>query len=446
MDTIAADAPRSLMAAPKPTQPSTTGRAAFTAALEALLPQPGRALPGPALLLIDLDRFKHVNDAHGHRAGDAVLSLVAARLAKFIRAQDQLFALGADEFAVLSPDPDAPEAMGARLLEMLGRPYLVEGRACHVSASIGCAVAPMDAATAKDLLQAADLALDLAKQDGGNTLRRFRPDLSRHAKHRHVLERDIRRALALGQLVLHYQAQVNLRSRQLIGFEALLRWQHPTLGLVPPDQFIGIAEETGLIIPIGEWVLRSACRQAALWPDPVGVAVNVSAIQLREPARLITAVASALRQAGLRPERLEVEITESSLIRHQVQTREVLDALRAFGVRVSMDDFGTGYSSLSQLRSFPFDKIKIDRSFVRDVTECAEAAGVVRAIAALGRSLGMNITAEGVETDNHADFVEAGGCTDMQGYLVSRPVPAEALPKLIDALEQSFATRAPDLP
>ncbi len=429
---------------PKQASAALSGRGALDAALSTLLPPGGRMLPGPALLLIDLDHFKYVNDALGHRAGDMVLSLAAARLAKSIRTQDQLFSLGGDEFAILCPEPDDPEAMGARLVELLSRPYLVDRKACNVTASVGCAVAPADATTAMDLLHAADLALNLAKQEGRQTIRRFRPALAEHTKRRRMLEQDLRRALAMRQLVLHYQAQVNLRTRQLTGFEALLRWQHPTIGLVPPDQFVGIAEDTGLIVPIGEWVLRAACRQAALWPEPVGVAVNVSPIQLREPARLVAAVRAALQQAGLAPARLEVEITESALIRHQVQTRDVLAALRELGVRVSMDDFGTGYSSLSQLRSFPFDKIKIDRSFVRDVTESSEAAGVVRAIAALGRSLGMNITAEGVETSSQASFVEAGGCTDMQGYLVSRPIPADALPEFMRLLDPS--TLKPDLP
>jgi len=311
-----------------------------------------------------------------------------------------------------------------------------------ISASVGIALGPRDGADTAALVRAADLALYQAKEDGRHAVRMFEQGMDARARARHLLLDDLRRALALHQFEIHYQPQLNLASRELVGFEALVRWRHPKHGLVPPDRFIPLAEEMSLIVGIGEWVLRTACREAMSWPGQLTVAVNVSAKQLADQDRLPRVVQATLAATGLAARRLEVEITESALIRHEKEALHVLHALRGMGVRVSMDDFGTGYSSLSQLRSFPFDKLKIDRSFVRDLSGSDEAVAVVRAIAALGASLGMTTTAEGVETPEQEAMIRADGCTDMQGYLISRPVPAGDIAALI---ERFGAASAPSL-
>lgn len=390
-----------------------------------------------AVLLIDLDRFKAINDSHGHPIGDALLQMVAQRLRSVVRDGDLVSRLGGDEFAVTMSGVVAPEAMGLRLVDLLSRPYLIEGHVAVVGASIGIAVGPRDGADTASLVRAADLALYQAKEDGRQAVRVFKQEMDTRARARHALLDDLRRALALQQFEVHYQPQTNLGSRQLVGFEALVRWRHPELGLIPPDRFIPLAEEMGLIVGIGEWVLRKACLDAMSWPEQLSVAVNVSAKQLEDPKRLPRVVDAALAASGLPAQRLEVEITESALVRYEQQALQVLHGLRDMGVRVSMDDFGTGYSSLSQLRSFPFDKLKIDRSFVRDLSDSAEAVAVIRAIAALGASLGMTTTAEGVETRAQETMVRNDGCTDMQGYLVSRPVPAEEVSELIRSLAKT---------
>ena len=393
-----------------------------------------------AVVLIDLDRFKAINDSHGHPIGDALLQMVAQRLRSVVRDGDLVSRLGGDEFAVMMPGVGAPEEMGLRLVDLLSRPYLIEGHVAVIGASIGIAVGPRDGADTASLVRAADLALYQAKEDGRQSVRLFKQEMDIRARARHALLDDLRRALALQQFEVHYQPQTNLGSRQLVGFEALVRWRHPELGLIPPDRFIPLAEEVGLIVGIGEWVLRKACLDAMSWPGQLTVAVNVSAKQLEDPNRLPRVVEAALAASGLPAMRLEVEITESALVRYEQQALQVLHTLRAKGVRVSMDDFGTGYSSLSQLRSFPFDKLKIDRSFVRDLASSDEAVAVIRAIAALGASLGMTTTAEGVETDAQETMVRNDGCTDMQGYLVSRPVPAEDVSELIRSLTIGITT------
>jgi len=405
----------------------------FHERLAALLDAPNQA-SRVAVLMIDLDRFKAVNDSHGHPVGDALLQVVAQRLRSAVRDGDIISRLGGDEFAVVMTAPLAAEALGSRLVDLLSRPYLVEGHVVIIGASVGIALGPQDGANAAALVRAADLALYQAKEDGRHAVRVFNQEMDRRARARHVLLDDLRRALALQQFELHYQPQTNLTSHGLVGFEALIRWRHPEHGLIPPDQFIPLAEEMGLIVPIGEWVLRTACREAMSWPGELTIAVNVSAKQLADRDRLPRVVQATLDATGLPARRLEVEITESALVRHEKEALHVLHALRAMGVRVSMDDFGTGYSSLSQLRSFPFDKLKIDRSFVRDLSGSDEAIAVVRAIAALGASLGMTTTAEGVETIEQEEMIRADGCTDMQGYLVSRPVPAGDVAGLIERL------------
>lgn len=391
-----------------------------------------RRKDGIAVMMIDLDRFKSVNDSLGHLAGDALLRLVATRLRATLRDADVISRLGGDEFAVALASSAGAEAVGQRLVTALSRPYLVDHAAAVVGASVGIALAPEHGTDAPSLMRAADLALYSAKANGRGAVRMFDDGLDRAARKRHALADDLRRAIPLQQLELHYQAQRDLGTGKLCGFEALLRWRRGGQGLVPPDEFIPVAEEMGLILPIGDWVIREACRTATKWPDEISVAVNVSPKQLLDRDRLPRAIAASLADTGLAPERLEIEITESALVR-EAEALEVLHSVRRLGVRVSMDDFGTGYSSLSQLRRFPFDKLKIDRSFVRDIGGCKEAEAVVRAIAALGRSLGMTTIAEGVETERQAAMVHADGCTEIQGYLVSKPVPEAELAKLLNA-------------
>ena len=404
----------------------------FRERVDLMLADPARA-DQVAILMIDLDRFKAVNDSYGHPVGDGLLRLVAGRLRSAIRVNDVASRLGGDEFALALPAPAAAEAMGSRLVDLLSRPYLVQEHLATIGASIGIAFGCRDGTSANELIGAADLALYQAKRNGRGCVRVYDHDLRLRARQRTDMEIDLRRALPLRQFELHFQPQTELAAGKLVGFEALVRWRHPRLGLVPPDQFIPMAEELGLIVPLGEWVLRTACSEAAAWPGHLTVAVNVSPRQLVDGSRLLKAAAAALAQSGLPSARLELEITESALMEQGVL--EVLQGLHGLGVKISMDDFGTGYSSLSQLRSFPFDKLKIDRSFIQGLGTSAEAAAVVRAIAALGASMSITTTAEGVETPEQEAIIRADGCTTMQGYLVSRPVPLSDVAALIDRLQ-----------
>jgi diguanylate cyclase (GGDEF)-like protein len=403
-------------------------RRVFQAALAAIFTKPNASA---ALLMIDLDRFKQVNDTLGHPVGDALLRLVGQRLRACLSQEDVVVRLGGDEFAVLLQHLDGVDALGKRLIDLLSRPYLVEGHLANIGASIGIAVAPSDANDPSTLMRHADLALYDAKAAGRHCIRFFKSELNARAQARLALETDLRRATALNQFALYYQPLVDIASGRVTEFEALLRWQHPSRGIVSPAEFIPLAEELGLIVPIGEWVLRHACRTAVTWPADVRVAVNVSPMQFSDSKRLICAVADALTTSGLPGTRLEIEITESVLMHNNAETLETLHALRALGVSIAMDDFGTGYSSLSQLRSFPFDKVKIDRSFVSQIDgKGGSGREVVRAIAALGSNLGMTVTVEGIETDAQADFVETSGGHQMQGYLISHPVPSDMVSAL----------------
>ncbi len=391
---------------------------------------PDAALPnsgGPALMMIDLDRFKAVNDTLGHPVGDAVLRVVAKRLQSVVRPADVLARLGGDEFALLTlavPERDDLGRMAARIVDTLGRPYLIDGHLINIGASIGLAVAPDDGADYAQLLRSADLALYHAKQSGRGTFSFFKPEMDRRARARRALEIDLRRAMALREFELHYQPQIDLDTSSVVGFEALLRWRHPERGLVSPADFIPLAEEIGLIVPLGDWVMREACCEAMRWPAAVSVAVNVSSHQFGDTARLVDMIARSLELSGLPGRRLEIEITESVLLREDQLVLETLHRLRDMEVRVAMDDFGTGYSSLSQLHSFPFDKIKIDRSFVKDRGDVVSQNAIIRAITALGLSLGISTIAEGVETSDQLRRIRAEGCTSVQGYLFSKPVPA----------------------
>ena len=394
----------------------------------------GQETAGPAALLVDLDRFKAVNDTLGHPVGDALLRLVAKRLRSVLRPGDVVARLGGDEFALLVPPVPEPvdlAQLAKRIVDVLGRPYLIDGHLVNIGASIGVAQAPRDGRGHSQLLRCADLALYHAKESGRSIWSFFAPHMDARALARRSLEIDLRKALALREFELHYQPQVDLETNSIAGFEALLRWRHPGRGLVSPADFIPLAEEIGLIVPLGEWVLREACQQAARWPEGMSVAVNVSPQQFADTPRLVSLVAQALASSGLPGRRLEIEITESVLLRHEQAVLDALHRLRAMDVRVAMDDFGTGYSSLSQLHSFPFDKIKIDRSFVKDRDDAAGQAAVIRAITALGSSLGMSTIAEGVETPGQLARIRAEGCTSVQGYLFSQPVPVEEVACLI---------------
>ena len=399
-----------------------------------------------ALLMVDLDRFKAVNDTLGHPVGDTLLNLVAKRLRAMLREADGVARLGGDEFALVIAPPPETEALaqlGRRIVDVLSRPYLVHGHLVNVGASVGIAIAPEDGSDSGQLLAHADLALYHAKQSGRGTCCFYAPEMDTKASARRLLEIDLRKALALREFELHYQPQIELDDDRLVGFEALVRWRHPDRGLVPPGDFIPLAEDIGLIVGIGDWVLREACIEAIRWPDTMAVAVNVSPRQFENPAHLVESVGRALAASGLPGRRLEIEITESALMRNEDNVLDALTRLRAMGVRVAMDDFGTGYSSLSQLHSFPFDKIKIDRSFVSDRGEdqAGNQDAVIRAITALGASLGMSTIAEGVETTDQLLRLRADGCTSVQGYLFSRPVPVAQ----IDGLIASFNETHPDV-
>jgi diguanylate cyclase (GGDEF)-like protein/PAS domain S-box-containing protein len=376
--------------------------------------------------MLDLDHFKHVNDTLGHPAGDKLLRLVTERLVAQVRETDTIARMGGDEFAIMqigiSQPPDAT-ALAHRVTEALSAPFEIDGHQVVIGTSVGIALSPMDGVSPEQIIRNADLALYRAKGDGRGTYRFFEQEMDTQMQARHALERDLRRALPACEFELYYQPVVDLATDSISGFEALIRWHHPEKGMIPPDAFIPLAEEIGLIVPLGEWTIRQACAQAARWPADLKVAVNLSATQFRSPG-LIGVIANALAASGLAPDRLELEITETTLLHDSEATLAMLYRLRELGVRIAMDDFGTGYSSLSYLQSFPFDKIKIDRSFVKDIVESAGSLNIVRAVAALANGLGIAATAEGVETKEQLDTIRSEGCSEMQGFLFSRPLPA----------------------
>jgi diguanylate cyclase (GGDEF)-like protein len=396
-----------------------------------------------AVLCLDLDHFKQVNDTLGHPVGDQLLKHVAERLHNCIHASDLVARIGGDEFAVVQTAIDRPEetsGLANRIVEAISAPFDVDGKYIVIGTSIGIAVAPADGTDPDQLLKNADMALYLAKTDGRGRHRFFEPEMDRRLQSRRTLELDLRSAIVHGEFELHYQPILKLQSNELSGFEALIRWNNPVRGLILPLQFIPLAEETGLILPIGEWVLRTACAQAAAWSKPVSVAVNLSPAQFKSQ-NLVQLVLSALASSGLEPARLELEITESVLLQNEANTRATLHNLRALGVRIAMDDFGTGYSSLAYLRSFPFDKIKIDRSFVRDMTRSEECAAIVRAVAGLARSLNIITVVEGIETANQLEMARSEGCDQGQGYLFGRPVSAPEAHRLMNG-EDRIASAA----
>jgi diguanylate cyclase (GGDEF)-like protein len=391
-----------------------------------------------AVFAIDLDGFRAVNEALGQPAGDAVLRQAGERLDACARDSDTVARLGADEFAVVQAGIERGEdaaALARRLIAVLAKPFVVDGQTIELGASIGIALAPEDGASHDQLLHHAQLALDLCRRERRGAFCFFKPEMDAAVQRRRALESDLRQALERGEFQAVYQPIVEIASGRVSGFEALLRWRHPGRGMVSPVEFIPVAEEMGLIVPIGAWMLERACADAASWPDGVRVAVNVSAIQFRDP-NLVATVATALADSGLPASRLEIEITESLLLEDGEATEATLHRLRGLGVRIAMDDFGTGYSSLGYLRSFPFDKIKIDQSFIRDLDSKPDSRAIVRAITGLGRSLGMRTTAEGVETRAILDILRMEGCTEAQGYLFSRPCAAERVPTVLRLLAQ----------
>ena len=375
-----------------------------------------------AVLYLDLDGFKSVNDSLGHQAGDELLRRVAAGL-RGIAGDGAVARLGGDEFAVLS-DGGAAEAgaLAERLIALFDSPFSVGGHRVGVGLSVGIALAPEHGTDAEPLYRRADLALYRAKAEGRGTYRIFTPAMDEEAEERRVLERDLRQALDDNTLGLHYQPQVDGHTGALVGFEALLRWTHPVRGSVSPNLFVPLAEETGLIVALGDWVLREACREAAQWAQPLKVAVNLSPRQFQKPD-LPETVLAILAETGLSPDRLELEVTESIIINDMARAVGILRRLKSYGIRISMDDFGTGYASLATLQAFPFDKLKIDRSFVAQLGTGPQAAVIVRAVLSLGRSLGMGVVAEGVETHAQMKFLTEEACGEMQGYLFGRPRP-----------------------
>ncbi|WP_201834571.1 putative bifunctional diguanylate cyclase/phosphodiesterase [Microvirga zambiensis] len=406
-------------------------------ALASMRPQ-GRTV---AVSYLDLDHFKDVNDSFGHETGDELLKAVADRLRSCIppgdgQVRNLISRFGGDEFAILQTGIRRPEesaVLAKRVVEALQEPFSVNGQEIFIGTSIGIALAQRHM-NSSQILKNADMALYHAKADGRGTFRFFEPEMDAQLQARRVLEVDLRKAMGNDEFELYYQPQINIEANEIGGFEALLRWHHPERGLVPPAEFIPVIEDTGLIGPLGDWIIEEACKEAASWPRDINVAVNLSPIQFRNRG-LVQSVTRALAISGLAPHRLELEITESVLLQDSETTVSTLHQLRRLGVRIAMDDFGTGYSSLSYLRSFPFDKIKIDQSFVREMSQRTDCLAIVQSVANLGASLGMPTVAEGIETEDQLRQIQAAGCTDAQGYYFGRPKPARELVHTLAALK-----------
>ncbi len=395
-----------------------------------------------AVLCLDLDRFKEVNDTFGHPAGDMLLRSVAQRLLSAVRVEDTVARMSGDEFAIIQPrpatanNPDSTEALARRLLDVFQEPFQIDAEVFHCGVSIGAALLPFDATTADDLLKSADIALYQAKSEGGGSYRRFDADMSAALELRRGFEQDLRLAVQRNEFELHYQPLVDIDTQSVFGCEALIRWRHPIRGFVQPAEFIPIAESSGLIVEIGEWILRTACAEAAHWPSSIKVAVNLSPVQLTKNG-LVEAVTEALSAARLDPRRLELEIIESTLLENTEPVLQTLWDLKKLGIEIVMDDFGTGYSSLGYLRKFPFDKIKVDRSFVTDMASSTESTAIVRAVVGLASGLGMTTVAEGVETAEQLGSLQAEGCEQAQGFYFSKPRPAAEIRAMFEAARQS---------
>ncbi len=393
-----------------------------------------------AVHCLDLDHFKNVNDTLGHPAGDKLLTAVAKRLQREVREVDTIARFGGDEFAIVQTQIETPKdatSLADRIVEALSAPFELDGNQVVIGVSIGIALSPNDGLTVEQLMKNSDLALYRVKSEGRGAYCFFEQTMDDEMQKRRLLELDLRNALASDEFEVYYQPLVNLENSHVCGFEALVRWNHPERGLVSPGEFIPMLEEIGLVGTLGTWVLQQACTDAATWPEHIKIAVNLSALQFKD-GFLAQQVAHILETTGLHPHRLELEVTESMLIENTSATVEILHQLRNLGVKISMDDFGTGYSSLSYLQSFPFDKIKIDRSFIKDISNQDDALAIVRAVTALSVNLGMTTTAEGVETEEQLEIVRSEGCTEVQGFLFSAARPADEISELISTLSPTL--------
>jgi diguanylate cyclase (GGDEF)-like protein len=385
-----------------------------------------------SVICLDLDHFKEVNDTLSHAAGDSLLKSVTKRLESTLRITATLARLGGDEFVIVQSEaiqPSGAEVLCRRILQVISEPFEVEGQNLYIGASLGVSLAPIDSLDPEQLLKNADVAMYRAKKDGRNSFRFFEAGMDAELQERKAMERDLRVAIQNNELEMYYQPLIETHGRAMQGVEALVRWNRPGFGMVPPGDFIPLAEETGLIIPLGDWILRTSCRQVTEWPN-LFVAVNLSPTQFKQQD-LIGLVKQVLHDTGLTPNRLELEITEGVLLEQSAYSLMTLRGLQELGVRIAMDAFGTGYSSLSYLQMFAFDKIKLDQSFVQELGKSSGATSIVRTVLDLGRSLGMVTTAEGVETASQRDYLTQQGCNQMQGYLFSRPVPAAEIKNLL---------------
>jgi diguanylate cyclase (GGDEF)-like protein/PAS domain S-box-containing protein len=415
-----------------------SNRAMFAKALDRAITQSLRTGKKFAILALDLDHFKDVNDIHGHLAGDRVLQLVAGRLQASVRVNENVARFGGDEFAILSDDLDEPTeiaALASRLITSIGKPFQIDSNEIFIGASIGVSIFGEDAFDTASLVSHADLALYRAKVEGRKTYRFFSEAMNQQARARVTLTDELRGAIPAGELFLVYQPQVVAKSGRIIGVEALVRWRHPRRGILTPDRFLPVAESSGLINLVGEWVLREACRQARQWIDagisPGTIAVNLSTAQFKAPLELESDVFAILDETGLPPHLLELEITETTLINLSPQLEEVIQRLRLAGVRFSLDDFGTGYSSLNYLRRFSLDRIKIAREFISDLSTSVEAASIVKLILGLSRELGHGVIAEGVETQQQLNLLQDWKCPEAQGFYFAPPMSAEAIQALL---------------
>jgi len=406
-------------------------RVAFYERMESVITRLHRS-ESIAVLSLDLDHFKSVNDTLGHPVGDLLLQTAAERMRSCVRGEDIVARLGGDEFAIVQVPSEQPSnitALAARLIEVIGAPYDLDGHQVVVGASVGVALAPGDGDKPDILMKNADLALYRAKAYGGGVYRFFEAEMDARMQARRILELDLRKAIANGEFELYYQPIIDVHTGQITSCEALVRWHHPDRGMVAPMEFIPVAEETGIIVPLGEWVLRQACAEAARWPKHITVAVNLSPAQFKS-RNLVPTVISALAKSGLSAGRLELEITELVLLQDNEGAFAILHQLRDLGIKIAMDDFGTGYSSLGYLRSFPFDKIKIDQSFIQDLPGKEDSVAIVRAVVGLGSSLGITTIAEGVETKEQLASLTSEGCNEFQGFLFSEPRPAAELERI----------------